>query len=426
MDRSRLWTLTIALTVLFTAGESVAQDAPRINCEAAHQRDLALAPLGTGPLTLRTVYCQRIRATLFRQGVPLVSPDGQWIAYLENDAMLRIAQLGDSDSWIEHQAEMGVFARFGRSLRSLPAIAWASDSKSVWAGHHDAEQPSRFAKSPLQPLEVAGDGSVLTLPPLQHEAGPLDGLLWADGDGLAVAQFGTRGGYYRPEHLDPNPSFAIVDVRRGIVRESLAFAAIEALKDRINGASPQAVIRNATATRLADGKVRTLIDVGQWIVWTEGQVPLVLANPYAADFDGHIVMSPDGWRVLVARLLRVQETLCERGRSCPAQAPAEPVQGAIAAMHDITDGHLLWTIRATLSRNYEFPVPAISPDGRFALIGLPPEDHALIALVAMADGKIVQKIPLPAAYATMGFANGGQLVWTHGYGVTALYDIGQN
>ena len=429
MDRSRLWTLAIALTVLFSAShESVAQEAPRINCEAAHQLHLALAPPGTGPLKLRTVYCQRIRATLFRQGVPVVSPNGQWIAYLENDAILRIAQLGNSDSWIEHQAEMGVFARFGRSLRSLPAIAWASDSQSVWAGHHDAEQPSRFATSPLQPLAVADDGRVLTLPPLQHEAGPLDGLLWADGDGLAVAQFGTRGGYYRPDHLDPNPSFAIIDVRRGIVRQSLAFAAIGALKDRVKGASPQALIRNATATRLADGKVRTLIDVGPWIVWTEGQAPLALANPYAAHVDGHIVMSPDGSRVLVARLLRVQETICERSRSCPAQAPAEPFEGVLAAMHDITDGHLLWTIRATVSRNYELPVPAISPDGRFALIALPPEGTGplLIALVALDDGKIVHTIPSPGAPAAMGFARGGELVWTHAHGLTALYDVQPN
>ena len=139
-------------------------------------------------------------------------------------------------------------------------------------------------------------------------------------------------------------------------------------------------------------------------------------------------MSPDGSRVLVARLLRVQETICERSRSCPAQAPAEPFEGVLAAMHDITDGHLLWTIRATVSRNYELPVPAISPDGRFALIALPPEGTGplLIALVALDDGKIVHTIPSPGAPAAMGFARGGELVWTHAHGLTALYDVQPN
>jgi hypothetical protein len=403
-----------------------AQQVPRINCAMKHQRELELAPLGDGPLQLRAVYCQRIRSMPFPRGTPTVSPDGQSIAYLENDAILRVAQLGDSDSWIDYPTELGVFAGFGGSIRSLPSISWASNSKSVWAAKHDVLLPSRFAKSPMQPLKTASDGNILTLPFLQHGAGPLDGLLWADGDGLAVAQFGTRGSYYRPEHPDPNPSFAIVDVQRGLVRDTLAFTAIEAFKDRAKGLSPQEAIKNATATRLPNGKVRALLNVGQWVVWTEGQPPIAMANPYTADFDGHIVMSPDGSRVLVARLLRTEgAVICEHRQNC--SVVGRPVEGVLAALHDLEDGRLLWSIRATVTRDYEFPAPAISPDARFTLIGLVPEGaRALIALVAIEDGKIVQTIPSPGGSYAMGFARGGLSVWTHAHGLTALYDVQPN
>jgi hypothetical protein len=400
-----------------------AQQAPRINCATPHQRELELRPISTGPLQLQAIYCQYIRSTPFPRGTPTLSPDGQSIAYLENGAILRVAQLGDSDRWIDYPIQIGVFAGFGRSLRSFPAIAWASDSKSLWAANHDALLPSGFAKSPLQPLKTASYGRTLNFPPFHHQAGPLDALLWVDGNGLAVAQFGTRGSYYRPEHPDPNPSFAIIEAQLGRVRDTLAFTTIEALKDRTEGASPQALIKNATATTLPNGKVRTLLDIGPWVVWTEGQAPVTITNPYAADFDGHVVISPDGSQLLVTRLLRTEgQVICEH-RNCNGAA-GRPVEGVLAALHDLEDGHLIWSIHATVTNDYEFPMPAISRDGRFALVGLVPENaRPLIALVLMADGKIAQTFPAPGGVYAMGFSQGGRSVWTHAYGLTALYDL---
>jgi hypothetical protein len=93
-------------------------------------------------------------------------------------------------------------------------------------------------------------------------------------------------------------------------------------------------------------------------------------------------------------------------------------------MHDLVDGRLLWSIRATVTYDYEFPSPAISPDARFALVGLVPEGAGpLIALVALEDGRIVQTIPAPSGRYAMGFARGGLSVWTHANGLTALYDV---
>lgn len=419
--------LIIACTLLLAISQRCeAQQVPRINCDAPHQRELELAPLGNGPLQLRTVYCQHRRFSPFPVHLATVSPDGQSIVYLEHNAILRMARLDRSDGWIDHRTEMGVFAHFSRSTGSKPAISWASNSRSVWAARHEAESPSGFAKSPLLPLKAAEDGNIVTLPPLRHDAGPLDGLLWADGDGLAVAQFGTRGGYYRPEHSDEDPSFAIVDAGRGLVLDTLPFRAIDALKDRSRGA-PHAVIKNAAAAKLGDGKVRALLSVGRWIVWTEGQAPVTMTDPYADDFDSHMVMSPDGSRVLVARFFGPMEMICERRPRPDCGTRGPPVEGVLAAMHDLENGRLLWSIRATVSYNYEVAFPAISPDGRFALIELPPEGaRPLIALVALEDGKTIQTLPSPGGPFAMGFVRGGQSIWTHAHGLTALYDVQPN
>jgi hypothetical protein len=417
----------IVLAVLLAAGlrcefTYAAQQVPRVNCEFAHQRELELAPLDTGPLQLNAVYCHSIRFSGLKSA-PVVSPDGQSIAYMENGGILRVARLDGGSNWTDQQTVTEVFARFGTEIRSADGFSWASNSKFLWTASQENWQPSRFAKSPLRPVMAVENEGIRLLPPLQHAAGPLDALLWADGDGLAVAQFGTRGGYYRPEHEDENPSFAIVDAQHGVVLDALAFTAIEALQNHAGGISPSAFVRDAAATRLHNGKVRTLLRVGQWVVWTEGQPPIVMADPYATDFGTRVAMAPGGSQVLVGRQLRTEGALiCERRPDC--STPGRPVEGILAAMHDLATGRLLWSIRATVIEDYAFPIPAISPDARFALVGLVP-DGALpqIALVKLEDGSIVQTIPAPGGDYTMGFARAGLSVWTHAYGLTALYDV---
>ena len=72
----------------------------------------------------------------------------------------------------------------------------------------------------------------------------------------------------------------------------------------------------------------------------------------------------------------------------------------------------------------EFPTLAISPDGRCALVGLVPDKRPLIASIAMESGEILQRLPAPGGDYAFGFANGGRTVWTHAFGLTALYDVG--
>jgi hypothetical protein len=147
----------------------------------------------------------------------------------------------------------------------------------------------------------------------------------------------------------------------------------------------------------------------------------VLPDPYASDYHNRMAIAPDGSRVLIGRLLRTDGGMCSRIGGC---RPGTPVEGVLAALHDLETGQPLWSIRATVTNDYVFPTPAISPDGRYALVGLVPDGAApLIALIALADGRTVQTVPAPGGDYAMGFARGGSTVWTHAYGVTALYDL---
>jgi hypothetical protein len=367
------------------------------------------------------VYCHSLRSPGLSTSPPLVSPDGSSIAYYEQDRILRVARLGGVSTWTDYQADLGTFARFGSDIRSGRAFAWASDSTFLWTATHEALQPSRFPATPMQPVATVEDGSLRLLPPLRHDAGPLDALLWVGGDGLAVAQFGTRGGFYRPKRDNPAPTFGIVNAQQGSVLDTLPFAAIEPLEPRLQG-SAYVKVRDAAATKLPDGRVRVLLSVGQWVVWTQGELPRVMADPYVADRHNQMALSSDGTRVLVGRMLRTEGGMCGRTGGC---RPGTPVEGILAALHDLATGQLLWSIRATVTNDYEFPGPAISPDGRYALVGLVPTDTgSVIALISMSSGEVIQTVPSPGGRYAMGFARDGLSVWTHAYGVTAVYDVG--
>ncbi len=421
--------LLAAALVAFTSGwfaGSAASAAPAswINCDFPHQRALDLAPVDAGPLTLTAVYCLGGQQYSGRPiGTPIVSPDASSIASYEHTTVLHTARLDGGKNWTSYQADVGAFATFA-GFRPIPPFVWASDSQFIWTATHDKVRPSGFATSPMRPVRTVGNGEIEPLPELHHAAGPLDALLWAGGDGLAVAQFGTRGGSYRPEHDDPNPTFAIVDARRGIVLDSLPFDALEPLRTRNRQAAQYALVRNAAATALPDGRVRTLLSVGQWVVWTQGEAPRLLPDPYLGEFHNRMVLSPDGSRLLVGRLLRTDGGMCGFSGRMGGCRPGRPVEGVLAALHDLGSGRELWSIRATVTNDYEFPTPAISQDGRYALVGLVPTDaRPLIALIAMQSGEIVQTLPAPGGDYAMGFVRDGRTVWTHAHGVTALYDM---
>jgi len=416
--------LGAALVLMLGESDALATDsAPRINCRFPHQHAQNLAPAETGPLRLAAVYCNAIPASPYSRSAVRISPDGRFLAYYERDSTLRVAQLdGGDNAWTKYNAPLGPFARFGSELRSPLAFSWYSHSSFIWIATHESKHPSGFAVSPMRPARTAEDGSIQLFPQIQHSAGPLDALLWVGGGGLAVAQFGTKGNLYRPQHNDPSPTFAVVDAQRGLVLDTLPFEMIESLREKLQGkVPPYVLVRNAAAISLPDGRVRALLSVGEWIVWTQHEAPRRIPDPYAGEAHHQMALSPDGISVLIGRLLRTEGGRCGRTGGCK---PGRPVEGILVALHDLETGKPIWTIRSTVNADYEFPAPAISEDGRFALVGLVPTNAgASIGLVSMSDGKILQTLPAPSNNYAMGFTRGGQTIWTHANGLTAIYDI---
>ena len=388
--------------------------------------DLNLDPLDAGPLVLGSVYRQVFPPSPTGRSAPLISPDARCIAYASDyPSTLRVGRLDATALGTSYKISP---ARFGIQDDSAQFLAWAPNSEFLWAATQDEQwfqigdgYSRRYATSALQPIRAGLDGRVDLLPPLSHEAGSLDALIWAGSGGLAAAQFGTRGKAYRPAHDDPNPTFAIVDTARGQVLDTLPFDTawqdhqLNALKNTVN---------QAGAAVLAEGGVRLLLRVGlQWVVWTQGHRPKVLPAPYPRETT-NLALSPDGSRILIGRHLRTNGWVHIRGQGT---IPGEPNEGILVAMFDIGTGEELWSIRATAVRDFHFPVPAFSSDGRMALVGLmPTEEITAIGLVSSQDGRILQRLPAPGASFSMGFVRGGRTVWTHANGVTALYELRAN
>jgi len=95
----------------------------------------------------------------------------------------------------------------------------------------------------------------------------------------------------------------------------------------------------------------------------------------------------------------------------------------LLALHDLEFGQARWSIRATVADLIEFTTPAISPDGRLALVRLTPTDAGQVALISMDSGSVIQMLPAPGLVG-MGFADDGKTIWINGYGgLTATYAV---
>lgn len=414
------------LVLLSTPPDRASAEAPQarqVNCDADIWRDrvLNLAPSAEGPLALSVIYCQTpLSDWAPGQRSVAISPDAGSIVHIDHHRV-RVARLDAADAATDYPIRLGAFETFAQH-RSQPAFRWSSDSRALWGAIQDAEPDGfRHALGPMRPIRAEG-GEIHALPDLRHAAGTLDGIFWA-GDGLAVVQFGSRGSAYKAAHDDPEPTFAIVDARRGVVLDTLAFSAIKGLLQHQGSPGYSAYrVTGAEAAILPDGRVRVFLNaVDTWVLWTQGEIARILPDPYPESTTA--ALSPDGARLLVARGLYVDQTCTITGEDCRY---GPPVEGPIATLHDAVTGQPLWTYRATAHRNAaDAAPPAVSPDGRHALIALartgePPPD---IGLISLQTGALVQTLPAPGKDYVMGFARDGRVVWTHARGVTAVYDV---
>jgi hypothetical protein len=380
-----------------------------------------LRPVTDGPLRLDAVACSTAGHAAGHEA-NLVSPDGTTVALLDNgpDMAVTIQPIAGGEG-VRVPAPSSSLRL--TSTRGAAALAWSRDSTFLWGATQPRVRPNGWALAGLRPMQFFPDGHAEPLPQLAHAAGPLDGLLWVGPDGLALAAFGTRGQDYRPEHADRAPTLAFVDARRGRILATLPMARPASMPAF---AGPSHWVRNAVATVLPDGRQRAVLMTPDWLTWTQGDRPRTLPNPYPADRAYDMALAPDGNHVLVARGLQPEGVICYEHdpRGC---TPGRPVEGVLAALHDARTGAARWTIRARVVRPHSYPAPAISPDGRYALIGLPDGQDLHIALVSMRDGRVVQLLPAlgrGSPSATLGFQSPRRL-WLRTGNVTAFYRFGR-
>ena len=412
---------------------------PTPGCPPGFPERLDLEPEGTGPLRLALLACVELGSGPSGHGDPIVSPDGGRIAHWQNGspAPVEIAALGRPGLvGVPNRATFRNYAGIVDSIHGTApdALAWAQDSRSLWAVRQRTASPGGFALAGLEPVSIGRDGRLRALPPLRHPAGPLDAIQWVGGRGLALAQFGARGGYYRPEHADPIPTLAMVDAARGRVLASLPAQSVPGLRARLRAHG--LMVSGATATVLPDGRIRAIVQFprwgerpagrdgqsimrpGLWLIWTQGEAPRQWTAPYADRFENSLALTPDGSKLLVVRRLQPDgvQIGCRIPCRGPPPPPPTPVDGPVAELIDVGSRRVLWRVPARAVQFWrQSAPPAIGADGRYALIEIPPNgDRAPIALIDMRTGRIVQSIAPSHTWSykhSFGFTAGGRRAW---------------
>lgn len=374
-----------------------------------------LDPSGDGPARLDEIYCNA--STPYTSARLEVSSDATMLAHadIQAPANLHVMALG-SDSievWSDTLAAGGI------AIRGAP-MQWDASAASLWAGLQEKVQRGGWAAAAVRLARLTAAGTEY-LPELDPVEGRLDAVRWIR-DGVALAQLDTRGQFYRPELPNPNSSIAIVDALAGNVRARLDYKSIETLgqnplRIKIEGGA-------SAATILPNGKARAVLNADDWIIWTEGELPRVIINPYPPSRNLHrgmFAMTPEGDAFLVSALLQASGRYCEwwDTSACPIPTPAE---GVWSSLHDATTGKTIWQIEGAATQiGANYLAPEISPKGNLALIALPENGtEPNLALVSMADGSILQKF---SAAQNFGFLRDGTALWIERGGLFAIHTL---
>jgi len=376
--------LPVLTLVLLASASSAAIDKaePYNGCDTP-DATLRAQPSGAGPARLERVVCPPAGV------VP--SPDGQRFLghrspYYDYRLSKRLYVSGrEKTSLVMSYPFDALFLDFRRKGY---LFHWASDSRSIWGADQPKTNPNGWAAGPLTPFVIGPSGVPQKLT-LVSDAGALDGLLWIGGEGLALAQFGTRGDYYRPPHPDANPTLAFVDVKHGRILNSLA------LKDfpkAVGGVGGPMVPLQFASMLMPDGRPRVLLQwpSGYSLLWTQGSSPREIRLPNLP-WGASMTLAPDGKRLLIAYPLSATGAICEEtdGKPDPCPPP-RPTTGKLLELIDIETGTTLWEMRDRSEEFEGYPEPAISPEGRYALIGIPRNHGANIALISLENGQILQ------------------------------------
>ncbi|MBW8813206.1 MAG: hypothetical protein JF588_07240 [Caulobacterales bacterium] len=410
------------VVALALAGEAPAGTTP---CAERPYGEARLTPAQSGPARLAGVHkASFVAAELDDRPVPQVSPDGA--AYFTVRHRLGL-QFGPEPAGSPPQVVgLPEVVEVGYGGAAPMPFAWQADSRAVFGASQPRMYPrGGWALGGWQPLRIWRDGRVERLPRLSHPSGELDSLQWAGGRGLALAQFGTRGGLYRPERKNPEPAFAFIDAVRGRVLATFRFDRIPGVRPRRDG-SDYALFRPAAAVVVRpDGRLRAVVQVarGPWVILDQGRPPRLAPIPGGPAAAGGVALSADGRRVLITPSLQASGMICERNPNCPKPTP---VEGSFAALYDLETGERLWELRATVTDFWTYPVPALNADGSLALVGLP-EDAAdawpRVGLVSTRIGAVVQTLcAADSSSNVLAFLPNARMSLS-GVGHVALYEV---
>lgn len=404
------------------------QAAAATPCSMKPYGEALFSPDAPGPAKLEAVTkVSFVRAERDFRPVPQVSPDGA--SYFVVRGRLGI-QFGPEQAGAPPQVvRVPEVVDIGYGGSAPIPFAWQSDSRAVFGASQQRMSPrGGWAIEGWRPLRIWRDGRVEPLPKLRHSSGELDGLLWAEGRGLALAQFGTTGGLYRPERKNPEPTFAFVDAIRGRVLATIPFDTIPGVKPRRDGSDYAVFDRPAAVVVRPHGKLRAVVKVarGPWVILDQGRAPRLAAISDGAQvWGGGLSLSADGRRLLVTRNLQASGVICERNPNCPTPTP---IEGPFATLYDLETGKRLWELRETATDFWSYPQPALSPDGTLALIGLPgsgSDPWPRVALASMRTGEILQTLcAADSSSYVQTFLPDGRMALS-GTGHFAIYSVGR-
>lgn len=310
----------------------------------------------------------------------------------------------------------------------IPPFEWSSSSQDIYGVQRKTVIPNGFALEPLSTILISSGGQVRKLPQLEHPAGGLDGILWVGHEGLAIGEFGTKGGYYRPSHEDHNPTIAMVDGRRGHIIQAESIPPL-VYEGNIRAKLPSLI--GEIDARIDDqGKIHAIfvMEGHRWFEWQQGEKIRPL---HSLDIDPSkapakwFSATPDFSKVLIVKGLRATGVICEHNPDCPEPTPST---GTIAELRSLDTGDVLWNIEGT-AYTFGNPLkPVISLDGQYAIISMPGDKsgRSSLALISMGDGTIIQKIDKPShGQRGAGFSKDGKQIWVSGLRSVAVYDIGK-
>jgi len=359
---------------------------PAPSCDQSAAMKYA-TPLSAGPYEADVVICAKSRVGTLAQ---MVSPNGRSAAGEAEDRRLIVTDYAGTTETHTYPTRIEAFDQsFGRSHVVASAFGWDANSNSVYAVRQEVTERGGWPTTPKQAIRVSNERHLNELPPLIHAAGPLDAIMWID-HGLALAQFGTKGDYYRPKRINPEPTLAIVDALHGKVLDAIPIRSLGGEVEPKQARPPQ--VGDVSAVRLADGRIRVLLlrEEG-WLIWTRGQKPSRLPALSLDQRYIKVTLTPDGEHVLVASALPTR-TICPRVPPCEV---GPVVEGTVAELRELRSGKTLWSISGKDQWGTSVMAPAISPNGRFALVKLPAVvgREPSIALVSMGDGGTLQLFP---------------------------------